>query len=224
MALTIAFRRYLFIRGHKIITQDRHAKQMRFFHDPFMIDKKIQRNQSLNSHHDSEDEESSPIDILPEHVQSAQKSEYSSIDNQPESASSASRNTTNNSYSGNEAEGDVTGSIEQWVLQPGKQGVLYKCRITRDRKGMDRGLYPIYYLHLERDTGKKIFLLAGKFPSTSTYVGTINNVIIFLTHSSITICDFGFQVANGKRAKHQTMLSAPIPPISVDKPMDLLVN
>lgn len=127
-----------------------------------MLDKQTQRNQTITSH-DSEDEESSPIDILPDHIQTPQKSEYSSIDNQPESASSASRNTTNNSYSGNEGEGDVTGNIEQWVVQPGKQGVLYKCRITRDRKGMDRGLYPIYYLHLERDTGKKIFILAGEF-------------------------------------------------------------
>lgn len=101
--------------------------------------------------------------MLPELNQSAQKSEYSSIDNQPESASSASRNNTSNSYSGNEAEGDVTGSVEQWVVQPGKQGVLYKCRITRDRKGMDHGIFPLYYLHLERDTGKKIFLLAGKY-------------------------------------------------------------
>lgn len=137
----------------------------RFFIDTNFIverslDKPVQRNQSQNSAHDSEDEESSPIDILPDQAQSAAKSEYSSIDNQPESASS--RNTNSNSYSGNEAEGDVTGNIEQWVLSPGKQGVLYKCRITRDRKGMDRGLFPIYYLHLERDTGKKIFLLAGE--------------------------------------------------------------
>jgi hypothetical protein len=68
----------------------------------------------MNSQHDSEDEESSPIDILPDHVTSAQKSEYSSIDNQPESASS--RTNTNNSYSGNELEGDVNGNIEQWVI------------------------------------------------------------------------------------------------------------
>lgn len=27
---------------------------------------------------------------------------------------------------------------------------------------MDRGLFPIYYLHLEKDTGKKLFLLAGE--------------------------------------------------------------
>jgi hypothetical protein len=139
-----------------------------FVHNDFLIqcftptDKQLQRNQTLSSH-DSEDEESSPIDILPEHIQTSQKSEYSSIDNQPESASSASRNTTTNSYNGNDFEGDVSGNVEQWVMQPGKQGVLYKCRITRDRKGMDRGLYPIYYLHLERDTGKKVFLLAGEF-------------------------------------------------------------
>lgn len=62
----------------------------------------------------------------------------------------------------NELEGDVTGQIEQWVLSPAAQGCLYKCRITRDRKGMDRGLFPLYYLHLEREYGKKIFLLAGK--------------------------------------------------------------
>lgn len=67
-----------------------------------------------------------------------------------------------NSQASNELEGDVSGQIEQWVLQPAAQGCLYKCRITRDRKGMDRGLFPLYYLHLERDYGKKVFLLAGK--------------------------------------------------------------
>jgi hypothetical protein len=70
-------------------------------------------------------------------------------------------------------EGDIVGPIEQWVTQPAKQGVLYKCRITRDRKGMDRGLFPIYYLHLERDYGKKVFCLAGrkrKKSKTSNYI------------------------------------------------------
>lgn len=126
-----------------------------------ITDKQIQRNQSLS--HDSEDEESSPIDVLPDTSKGAQKSDYTYIDNQPETASSGSKNTANNSSSfSNETEGDVVGSVEQWVVQPGKQGMLYKCRITRDRKGMDRGLFPIYYLHLERESGKKIFLLAGE--------------------------------------------------------------
>ncbi|KAH8413759.1 hypothetical protein KR222_007632, partial [Zaprionus bogoriensis] len=75
--------------------------------------------------------------------------------------------------SGAESEGDVIGNIDQFVMQPAPQGVLYKCRITRDRKGMDRGLFPIYYLHLERDYGKKIFLLGGrkrKKSKTSNYI------------------------------------------------------
>lgn len=165
------------------------------------IDKTVQRNQSQNSH-DSEDEESSPIDILPDNAQSAPKSEYSSIDNQPESASS--RNTTN-SYSANEAEGDVSGSIEQWVLTPGKQGVLYKCRITRDKKGMDRGLFPIYYLHLERDTGKKIFLLAGKCA-----------LIITLLIDLIAIAR-SFQGESVRRARHRIMSSALTQRISAGK-------
>lgn len=42
-------------------------------------------------------------------------------------------------------------------MEPAAQHVHYKCRITRDRKGMDRGLYPTYFLHLERDYGKKVF-------------------------------------------------------------------
>ncbi|XP_030374771.1 protein king tubby [Scaptodrosophila lebanonensis] len=77
------------------------------------------------------------------------------------------------STGGNESEGDLIGNIDQFVMQPAPQGVLYKCRITRDRKGMDRGLFPIYYLHLERDYGKKIFLLGGrkrKKSKTSNYI------------------------------------------------------
>ncbi|XP_034653185.1 protein king tubby [Drosophila subobscura] len=84
---------------------------------------------------------------------------------------SGSMGTSNGA--GGESEGDVIGHIDQFVMQPAPQGVLYKCRITRDRKGMDRGLFPIYYLHLERDYGKKIFLLGGrkrKKSKTSNYI------------------------------------------------------
>ncbi|KAF9422144.1 hypothetical protein HW555_002165, partial [Spodoptera exigua] len=59
-----------------------------------------------------------------------------------------------------EIEGSVEGAVEQFVVTPAKHGTLYKCRIARDRKGMDRGLYPTYFLHLEKDYGKKVFLLA----------------------------------------------------------------
>lgn len=67
-----------------------------------------------------------------------------------------------------EMEGEVVGNLERFVLEPAAQKVTYKCRISRDRKGVDRGLYPTYYLHLERDYGKKIFLLAGRKRKKST--------------------------------------------------------
>lgn len=116
----------------------------------------------ITSTQDSEDEESTPVDVFPEKQTSSLVKKPSSLDNKAESTSNGSRTTTtNNSCTFSEEVGDIVGSIEQWVVQPGKQGHVYKCRITRDRKGMDRGLYPIYYLHLEKETGKKVFLLAG---------------------------------------------------------------
>uniref|UniRef100_A0A1I8FHP7 Tub domain-containing protein n=1 Tax=Macrostomum lignano TaxID=282301 RepID=A0A1I8FHP7_9PLAT len=48
-----------------------------------------------------------------------------------------------------------------------------KCRISRHSRGMDGSRYPTYYLHLERDDGKRSFLLAArkrKRSSTSNYL------------------------------------------------------
>uniref|UniRef100_A0A8C0ITY1 Tubby-like protein n=1 Tax=Chelonoidis abingdonii TaxID=106734 RepID=A0A8C0ITY1_CHEAB len=66
-------------------------------------------------------------------------------------------------------------NLEDFVLQPAPQGVTIKCRVTRDKKGMDRGLYPTYYLHLDNE--KKVFLLAGrkrKKSKTSNYLISID--------------------------------------------------
>ncbi|XP_015197551.1 tubby-related protein 1 isoform X1 [Lepisosteus oculatus] len=66
-------------------------------------------------------------------------------------------------------------NLEQFVLQPAPQGVTIKCRVTRDKKGMDRGLYPTYYLHLDNE--KKVFLLAGrkrKKSKTSNYLISVD--------------------------------------------------
>lgn len=63
--------------------------------------------------------------------------------------------------------------MDQFVFKAAPKESQMKCRITRDRKGMDRGLYPTYFLHLEREDGKKIFLLAGrkrKKSATSNYI------------------------------------------------------
>nr|XP_033773292.1 tubby-related protein 1 isoform X2 [Geotrypetes seraphini]XP_033773293.1 tubby-related protein 1 isoform X2 [Geotrypetes seraphini] len=66
-------------------------------------------------------------------------------------------------------------NLEDFVLRPAPQGVTIKCRVTRDKKGMDRGLYPTYYAHLDND--KKVFLLAGrkrKKSRTSNYLISID--------------------------------------------------
>ncbi|XP_050393902.1 tubby-related protein 3 isoform X2 [Patella vulgata] len=59
-------------------------------------------------------------------------------------------------------------NLEEFVLRPAPQGVTMKCRITRDKKGVDRGIFPTYFLHLEREDGKKAFLLAGRKRKRST--------------------------------------------------------
>lgn len=54
--------------------------------------------------------------------------------------------------------------LEEFALRPAPQGITIKCRITRDKKGMDRGMYPTYFLHLDREDGKKVrFLWASIF-------------------------------------------------------------
>lgn len=41
---------------------------------------------------------------------------------------------------------------------------------------MDRGLYPTYFLHLEKDYGKKVFLLAGEFHSFISIITFVQNL------------------------------------------------
>ncbi|EHH23111.1 hypothetical protein EGK_06498 [Macaca mulatta] len=67
--------------------------------------------------------------------------------------------------------------LEEFALRPAPQGITIKCRITRDKKGMDRGMYPTYFLHMDREDGKKVFLLAGrkrKKSKTSNYLISVD--------------------------------------------------
>ncbi|KAL8579499.1 hypothetical protein ACOMHN_025452 [Nucella lapillus] len=63
--------------------------------------------------------------------------------------------------------------LEEFAITPAPQGHPIRCRITRDKKGVDRGIFPTYYLHMELEDGKKKFLLAGrkrKKSATSNYL------------------------------------------------------
>ena len=50
-------------------------------------------------------------------------------------------------------------NLEDFVYSPAPRGITVKCRITRDKKGMDRGLFPTYYMHLEKDENRKVWEL-----------------------------------------------------------------
>ncbi|XP_075183363.1 tubby protein homolog [Anomaloglossus baeobatrachus] len=67
--------------------------------------------------------------------------------------------------------------LKGFALRPAPRNMTFQCRITRDKKGVDRGLYPTYYLHLERDEGKRLFLMAGrkrKKSKTSNYLISVD--------------------------------------------------
>ncbi|XP_022238823.1 tubby protein-like [Limulus polyphemus] len=72
---------------------------------------------------------------------------------------------------------DLLDNLPAFALEPCLQGLTVQCRITRDKKGMDRGLFPTYFLHLEKEDGKKVFLLAArkrKKSATSNYLISVD--------------------------------------------------
>ncbi|XP_065912385.1 tubby protein homolog isoform X2 [Dysidea avara] len=59
------------------------------------------------------------------------------------------------------------GNLEVFALKPVSQNTMLQCRITRDKHGLDHGMYPIYHLHLERGNGQKVFLMAARLRKKS---------------------------------------------------------
>ncbi|XP_061448155.1 tubby-related protein 2 isoform X2 [Rhineura floridana] len=69
--------------------------------------------------------------------------------------------------------------LEAFVLKSAPQGSTIQCRITRDRKGMDKGIFPFYYLHLEMENGRKRFIMSGrkrKKSKTSNYLISLDPI------------------------------------------------
>ncbi|XP_062917965.1 tubby protein homolog isoform X4 [Mobula hypostoma] len=130
-----------------------------------MQKKGISSSMNFDEEEDEEDEVSS-------------SSSQVNCNTRPGSASSKKSNKEAASVSTPPADSLVNvDDLEEFGVKPAPQGITIKCRITRDKKGMDRGMYPTYYLHLERDDGKKVFLLAGrkrKKSKTSNYLISID--------------------------------------------------
>lgn len=45
---------------------------------------------------------------------------------------------------------------EAYVLRPALPGLTVQCRISRDKRGVDKGMFPFYYLYLEAADGLKV--------------------------------------------------------------------
>ncbi|VDM30368.1 unnamed protein product [Hydatigera taeniaeformis] len=53
--------------------------------------------------------------------------------------------------------------VEAFITTPAAKGVTVCCRISRDKHGIEGGLFPSYFLHLERqEDGRRFFLLAAR--------------------------------------------------------------
>ncbi|XP_044194513.1 tubby protein isoform X3 [Thunnus albacares] len=52
--------------------------------------------------------------------------------------------------------------LEKFALRPAPKNTTIQCRVTRDRSGVEKGIYPTYYLHMEKEDGKRVFLMAGR--------------------------------------------------------------
>ncbi|XP_054914757.1 tubby protein homolog [Poeciliopsis prolifica] len=100
----------------------------------------------------------------------------------PSTLASYNSNCRETSSSGSEHDERVTSpmsmeDLENFALRPAPRDVTIQCRVTRDRRGMEKGIYPTYYLHMEKEDGKRVFLMAGrkrKKCKTSNYLISID--------------------------------------------------
>uniref|UniRef100_A0A4X2L8Y5 Tubby-like protein n=1 Tax=Vombatus ursinus TaxID=29139 RepID=A0A4X2L8Y5_VOMUR len=68
--------------------------------------------------------------------------------------------------------------MEAYVLRPAPRCRTVQCVISRDKRGVDKGIFPFYYLYLEGPDGRKHFLLAGrkrKRSKTSNYLISLDS-------------------------------------------------
>lgn len=62
-------------------------------------------------------------------------------------------------------DGATITNLQDFILKPAPDGVSIRCRVQREKRGVERSMYPTYYLHLEMEAeaaSKKLFLLAAR--------------------------------------------------------------
>ncbi|XP_051273981.1 tubby protein homolog isoform X1 [Dicentrarchus labrax] len=108
-------------------------------------------------------------DSKDEETQEKEKKEKKTTKAEKTTPSLASLNSNYRKGSSSGSESDDRSSspmsvedLEKFALRPAPRDVTIQCRVTRDRRGMEKGIYPTYYLHMEKEDGKRVFLMAGR--------------------------------------------------------------
>lgn len=59
--------------------------------------------------------------------------------------------------------------MKAYVLRPAMRGHMVQCCISRDKSGVDKGMFPFYYLYLEAADGRKVW--SGSLETSPTSQG-----------------------------------------------------
>ncbi|XP_031416987.1 tubby-related protein 3 isoform X2 [Clupea harengus] len=121
----------------------------------------------------SDNEEDEELELVTSAKESKKKEKRDKINNSIASLNSNYRESSSEGESSGRGSSLSVEDLEQFALRPAPRDVTIQCRITRDRRGMEKGIYPTYYLHMEKEDGKRVFLMAGrkrKKSKTSNYL------------------------------------------------------
>ncbi|XP_054625393.1 tubby protein homolog isoform X2 [Dunckerocampus dactyliophorus] len=184
-------------KTNKTTKQERKKKYLQDTSTSDLGSEKEMTTPKENQHEESEDEELPPcnsprkkkhLDTSRCQISDEIKDEEVQMDSKEGKKKEGEKNTQSlASLNSNYKEGSSSGSesnnrtsspisledLEKFSLRPAPRDMTIQCRVTRDRRGMEKGMYPTYYLHMEKDDGKRVFLMAGrkrKKSKTSNYL------------------------------------------------------
>ncbi|XP_062383031.1 tubby protein homolog [Sardina pilchardus] len=125
----------------------------------------------------SDNEEDEELEIVKSPKLSKKKEKRDKINHSIASLNSNYRESSSETESTGRSSPLSVEDLEQFALRPAPRDMTIQCRITRDRRGVEKGIYPTYYLHMEKEDGKRVFLMAGrkrKRSKTSNYLISID--------------------------------------------------
>ncbi|XP_063077199.1 tubby-related protein 3 [Engraulis encrasicolus] len=159
------------IGNEKISASDPEEEKMDYTKSP--VPPTPKKKQSTKARCQVSDEEDEKMEVVKSPKQSKKKEKSDKSNPSLASLNSNYRETSTDSDHSGRASPLSVDDLEQFALRPAPRDMTIQCRITRDRRGMEKGIYPSYYLHMEKEDGKRVFLMAArkrKKTTTSNYL------------------------------------------------------